>query len=272
MLPDFIIIGAMKCGTTSLYNYLRSHPEIAVSQHKEPSYFCHSYDRPLSWYKSLFPEKENGVLGEASTHYTKYPIHQGVPARIHDVLPSVKFIYLVRDPVERIVSQYVHKRSRDEEKRPLSACLELTKENPYIAYSCYAEQIKQYRPYFEDEQILVVDAHRLKHERQQTLSRVFEFLGVRALQLNRKHIQEESNQSAGSTERAGIVQTLAQVSWLHKAYASVPARIRDVLKPLYRSPVGKPEIEAEEKLYEYFRSEVDWLRGYTGKHFSTWNV
>lgn len=274
MLPDFLIIGAMKCGTTSLYNYLRAHPEIAMSQHKEPSYFCHSYDRPLSWYESLFPKKEDAVLGEASTHYTKYPIHQGVPARIHDVLPSVKLIYLVRDPVERIVSQYVHKRSHDQETRPLSDCLELTKENPYVAYSCYAEQIKQYTPYFEDANILVVDAHKLKHERQQTLAQIFDFLGVQPLQLDGERVQEESNKSAGSTERTGIVRTLAQVSWLHRAYASVPERIRDVLKPLYRSPVQKPEIETgkKEALYEYFRPEVKWLRQYTGKGFDAWRV
>jgi hypothetical protein len=274
MLPDFLIIGAMKCGTTSLYNYLRDHPEIAMSQLKEPSYFCHSYDRPLSWYQSLFPKKEDAVLGEASTHYTKYPIHNGIPARIHDVLPSVKLIYLVRDPVERIVSQYVHERTRDEETRPMSDCLTLEKTNPYIAYSCYAEQIKQYRPYFEDEQILVVNAHKLKNERQQTLHRIIDFLGVEALPLKEERVQEESNQSAGSTERTGIVRTLAQVSWLHRAYACVPERVRDVLKPLYRSPVQKPEIETSKKeaLYEYFRPEVEWLRQYTGKTFDTWNV
>jgi len=274
MLPDFLIIGAMKCGTTSLYNYLRDHPEIAMSQRKEPSYFCHSYDRPLSWYESLFPEKKDAALGEASTHYTKYPIHQGIPARIHDVLPSVKLIYLVRDPVERIVSQYVHKRSHDEETRSLPDCLELKETNPYIAYSSYAEQVKQYRSYFEDEQILVVDAHKLKHERQKTLAGIFDFLGVKPLQLDEEKVQEESNQSAGSTERAGIVRALVQVSWLHRAYATVPEGVRDVLKPLYRSPVQKPEIETgkKEALYEYFHPEVEWLRQYTGEEFDAWNV
>jgi hypothetical protein len=66
MLPDFMIIGAMKCGTTSPYNYLKDHSEIAMSNRKEPSYFCHSYDRSLSWYESLFPEREEAVLAKAS--------------------------------------------------------------------------------------------------------------------------------------------------------------------------------------------------------------
>lgn len=264
----------MKCGTTSLYNYLKAHPEIAMSHRKEPSYFCHSYDRPLSWYESLFPGREDAVLGEASTHYTKYPIYQKVPSRIHDVLPSAKLIYLVRDPVERIVSQYVHRRSRDEENRPISECLELRKTNPYVAYSRYATQIEQYRQYYGDEKLLIVDSQKLRFERKRTLDRIFEFLGVQGRHLEEQHIEQESNQTANTTERVGIARSLARVRWVRRAYASVPASLRNLLKPLYRSSVQKPRIrrEKKEELYDYFRPEVEWLRQYTGNAFRTWNV
>jgi hypothetical protein len=264
----------MKCGTTSLYNYLQAHPDVVMSRIKEPSYFCHSYDEPLSWYHSLFPERGDAIIGEASTHYTKYPIHQGVPRRIHNVLPTARLIYLVRDPVERIVSQYVHERSRAEEDRPLSECLELDEKNPYIAYSCYALQMKQYRAYFDDAQLLVVDAENLKHNRRATLRQILDFIGVGSGLPEEKQLRQEANQSVGTTERMGIARTLAEISWLHSAYASIPSRIRSWMKPLYRSPVGKPDLRADERkrLYEYLRPQVEWLRQYADKPFNRWGV
>jgi hypothetical protein len=148
------------------------------------------------------------------------------------VLPSTKLIYLVRDPVERIISQYVHRRSRDEENRPISECLEVRKENPYVAYSCYATQIEQYRQYFGDEQLLIVDSQELRCERKRTLDRIFEFLGVQVGHLEEQHIEQESNQTADTTERVGIARSLARVRWIRRTYASIPVSLRNLLKPL----------------------------------------
>src|SRR4051812_23979775 len=104
-LPDFIIIGAMKAGTTSLARYVDLHPRLHTSRRKEPDFFLRDAAPPktLAWYEAGF--EETGKLQcEASTNYTKYPFSRGVPARMHALLPGIKLIYILRDPVERIRS------------------------------------------------------------------------------------------------------------------------------------------------------------------------
>jgi hypothetical protein len=117
MLPNFIIIGAMKGGTTSLYHYIASHPDIVPSSIKETNYFNTIADlcKGLSWYKSLFRNKGKYAF-EASTNYTKRHIFPGVPERMYSILPKVKLIYILRDPIERIVSHYIHNYAHGREK------------------------------------------------------------------------------------------------------------------------------------------------------------
>ena len=111
MLPNLIIIGAMKCGTSALHQYLDQHPDIAMSKEKELDFFIEdrNWRKGLDWYRSMFPD--SGVVrGEASPDYTHYPAIPGVPERMHTVVPGAKLIYMVRDPVERMLSQYMHNR------------------------------------------------------------------------------------------------------------------------------------------------------------------
>ena len=105
--PDFMIIGAMKCGTTTLFNYLASHPETNACIDKEPEYFGTNWDQGPEWYASLFKQKE-GLTFEASTSYTRYPSRLHIPERIKKTAPDCKLIYIIRNPVERIVSQLQH--------------------------------------------------------------------------------------------------------------------------------------------------------------------
>ena len=109
MLPTFITIGAMKCGTHSLHQYLDLHPEIAMSQRKELNFFLTEakFAQGLEWYSAQIAG--NGTArGESSPNYSKCHMFPGVAERMHATLPDIKLIYLVRDPVERAVSHYVH--------------------------------------------------------------------------------------------------------------------------------------------------------------------
>lgn len=107
--PDFIIIGAMKCGTTSLYYYLRNHPDIFMPREKELHYFVEekNFKKGEDWYQSNFNDKFR-LNGEASTNYTKKHLFSGVPERMHKVVPKAKLIFLYRDPAERSWSHYIH--------------------------------------------------------------------------------------------------------------------------------------------------------------------
>jgi hypothetical protein len=112
-LPTFIVIGAMKAGTTSLYHYLRHHEQVFMPKVKELDFFVEemNWPRGIHWYTQQFAGAAAGVLasGEASTSYSKYPQHAGVPERMAATVPDVKLLYVVRDPIARIRSHYRHR-------------------------------------------------------------------------------------------------------------------------------------------------------------------
>lgn len=179
-LPNFLVIGAMKAGTSSLYQYLRAHPQIFMPAAKELSFFAHEPQArlDLEWYRRQFgPAGQEAVaLGEASTLYTKFPRYAGVPERIAAQIPEVKLVYVIREPVERIRSHYQHQKEVGAEHATLEEAL---RRNPtYLDCSRYAMQIERYLEHFPREQLLVVTSEDLRNQRRQTISCVYGFLGV----------------------------------------------------------------------------------------------
>ncbi len=108
-LPNLIIIGGLKCGTTSIHHYLGLHPQIQMSKPKELNFFVEelNWDLGLDWYASRF-DSRSPVRGESSPHYTNLPRFEGVAARIHEHCPDARLLYMVRDPIKRILSHWVH--------------------------------------------------------------------------------------------------------------------------------------------------------------------
>jgi hypothetical protein len=179
MLPNFVVIGAQKSGTSSLYSYLNSHPQVFMSTPKEPQYFATERNWSLGqeWYESLFRDAgEATAVGEASTVYTKHPVHHGVPERMARLIPEARLIYLLRHPVERIRSHYEHLLRLGSESRPLAVAV--LEDPKFVNYSSYAFQIEQYLDWFPRNQMLVVTSEDLRNKRRATLRRVFEFLGI----------------------------------------------------------------------------------------------
>ena len=147
--------------------------------HKEPNFFVAEYnwDRGLAWYKRLFQLGNSAqAVGEASPRYTMYPIHTGVPQRIASTLSQPKLIYLVRDPIERMVSHYLHLVAKGTIRESFE---ETVRNDPwYLTTSRYGLQLSSYLDHFPPEQILVVVSEQLRDNRQETLAHVFDFLGV----------------------------------------------------------------------------------------------
>jgi len=180
MVPNFFVIGAMKGGTSSLFRYLRSHPQIATSRLKEPQYFMEerSWNRGLTWYESLFPTEADGYIavGEASVGYSRYPVFKGVPERIADCVPQARFIYVLREPVDRMRSHYLQELKRGFERLPIERAL---LENPiYMDASRYALQLERYLRCFPLERFCLVTSEDLRFMRQVALGRIYRFLGV----------------------------------------------------------------------------------------------
>lgn len=187
--PDFLIIGAMKSATTTLYSYLKRHPLVFVSKPKEPMFFSrdHVYGNGSDWYAGLFADAgPEQVCGEASTCYSRWPTYPSVPERIHSLLPDSRFIYVLRHPVERSYSHYRHVyRNRDRLGLPseLSFSEALDRVPEIIDASRYMMQIDRYLEYFDRERFLFIRFDELAGSPQTSLDAVSKFLGIPAMDL-----------------------------------------------------------------------------------------
>lgn len=157
VLPTFLIIGAMKCGTSALHDWLGQHPEVFLPERKELNYFAvpHVYPDGLAGYERLFaPGAPAPARGEASPSYAMSPMYPGVPERIASAIPHARLIYLVRDPVLRVMSNYLHALAGGVERRPVDRAV--VEDGRYAQVSCYATQLAAYLEWFEPSQLLVL--------------------------------------------------------------------------------------------------------------------
>jgi hypothetical protein len=192
-LPNLVVIGAMKCGTSALHRYLGLHPEIEMSRPKELNFFFGSLSGPAgrgsepeqwvegnwhrgpAWYARHFSSKAP-VRGESSPGYTS-PSHTGVAERMRALVPGAKLVYLVRDPVERAISQYRHHCDQGTEKRSLEEAL-CDLGSQYLSRGLYYQRLEPFLRAFPRSQIAIVSREELLSDRQNTLRRLFGFVGV----------------------------------------------------------------------------------------------
>lgn len=269
MLPTFIVIGAMKCGTTSLYYYLDEHPDIGMSMQKETDFFIDehgNWERGVEWYRSMFPQAT--ARGECSPNYTKRHLFSKVPERIREVCPNAKFIYLVRDPIERTISHYMGSRMQGRISIPFDEVVASPGESNHVLTSCYYRQLKPYLEVFSRDQLLVVQNEKLRSDPVATMRRIYRFLGVDAMFIN-KRINTHFNKGTDKKKRA---------AWFRWISSRIPQRWKDYWRlylPLQWLPgtsVQRPTLEPEvvEKLLVFFRPEVKKLQRLTGQPFSAW--
>jgi hypothetical protein len=180
--PGFFIIGAMKSGTTSLHQYLAQHPDVFMSEPKEPGFFVEElmWSRGLNWYLGLFAGAGGAcVLGESSTHYTKLPTYQGVAERIRHFNPDACFVYVMRDPLDRMVSHYWHNVRTlhlEAERRPFAQAVR--EDVTYAAYGDYAMQLEPYLSLFGRNRVLTLTFEALVAEPARVVSDVCTWLGL----------------------------------------------------------------------------------------------
>ncbi|NIA67649.1 sulfotransferase domain-containing protein [Pelagibius litoralis] len=179
MAPDFIIIGAMKCGTTSLHRYLDRHPQIGMSRSKETDFFLakQNFARGLDWYRAQFGNDAE-IYGETSPNYTKATEFPGVAERIFRTLPDAKLIYIVRDPVNRFLSQYFHHTITGEAVIKPNQLLHSDAGRNYLECSRYHRQLSRYLEFYPLEGIFVACFDELRSAPESLLRRLFLFLGV----------------------------------------------------------------------------------------------
>ena len=176
--PDFMIIGGMKCATSTLHEQLALQPGIFMTVLKEPNFFSNDeeFSRGMAYYRSLFAAANPGDLcGESSTHYTKLPTYPQTVARIAAAYPESKFIYVMRHPIDRLVSQYIHEWTQRVLDIEINEALDHFPE--LIEYSLYSKQLKPFFETFGSDRVLPVFFERLLAEPQAELERVCRFIG-----------------------------------------------------------------------------------------------
>ena len=181
-LPNFIIIGAAKSATTTLTTVLQRHPDVFVSKPKEPKFFGRNYNKGWKWYASRFVAGEKVLLrGEASTMYSSSLFsYRWSPELMCRFLPRLKLIYVVRDPLDRIVSQWRHHRGRNPDCAGFSDLMrDRDLKRRIVGCSMYYKQLTRYRLFFPDEQIHCLTFEDLLSSPKETLRAMLRFLGVK---------------------------------------------------------------------------------------------
>ena len=269
-LPTFLVIGAMKGGTTSLHRHLGLHPEIGVAAEKELHFFSKPevHARGLGWYARRFPAGRP-CRGEASATYAKRHLHPGTAERVRDALPGVKLIYLVRDPVERAISHYFHERRQGREGRPLERALTEPGENNYLLTSRYMAQLDAYLSCFAAEAMLVVELEGLATDPAGCMRRVFRFLGVDA-GFTSDAFAVAHNRTRAQCRRAIFGRPASAARALHAlAGGCLPVVLRSRLD---RMMMPKPAVgpRALEALAKHFFQDIARLERFTGRRFASW--
>lgn len=278
-LPNVIVIGGLKCGTTSFHHYLGLHPEIQMSRPKELSFFVSelNWDLGLDWYASRF----NGharVRGESSPHYTNLPRFTGVAARIRECCPDVRLIYLARDPIERLLSHWVQTCGSGYETREMVPTL-ADPSTPYTWRSRHWRQLQPFLEAFDSSQIAVFAQEELAVEREETMRRAFRFLGVRESFGSDKFSREWEKTSAKLGPKYRVLNGAARLPGLRKIderFEYLPETPRWALERVLHNPRrpsrAKPELPAGvlDALRERFAGEVAALQDFAGREFPGW--
>ena len=269
MKPNLLVIGAQKCGTTTLHNYLDCHPEIFMSKYKELVFFIESraWNKGVSWYESQFPVPAK-VRGESSQGYTNYPHFAGVPERIKQVTPDAKFIYMVRDPIERAVSQYLQRVGGFREHRSFEEALTSRAGESYIAVSKYYMQLEQYLRHFPADRILIVSLESLIRSKRDVLRRVFRFLEVDEDFYDEEAYASVLNRSDLKLQPNRLARFLLHPRWRRHVHH----RLAKLVKRSMGTPLERPVVteKLQRLMVDALAADVAQFRQFTGQSFSEW--
>lgn len=257
-IPNLIVIGAQDAGTHVLCRQLATHPDVELRS-VDSRFFTsdRSWSHGIDGYRALF-EGSAKICGESSPSCTRYPRIDGVPARIRAALPDVRMIYLVCDPIERIVSSWLRRVEEGRERRSFRAALATVRGNPYVDGSRYHLQLEQYWKHFPASQLHVLVLEDLVRAPRQALLPVWEFLGVGPAPAEPP--AGRPNESGADEPRTPGWQ--AAVAWLRRLMGT---EIPGPTRPL----VG---VDLRSQLERALADDVARLRAATGLALASWTL
>jgi hypothetical protein len=266
----------MKCGTTSLHYYLGLHPEISMSTRKELDFFTEKkYQKGISWYESHF-RKHTKIVGEASPNYTNSNKFPGVPERMYNIIPNAKLVYLVRDPIKRMISHYIHQYSEGYERRDINEALTSQGRNPYLDRSLYYKQISLFLEYFDQDNILVLSAEDLQKSTRKCLQKVFTFLEVDS-QFDTWKFNYQRHRSSRKRIKTSTGEKLSKTK-LMRSVQKIPGflqwPIEEVIYFPFSKPIGQFKITDSTilQLKQLLNEDTSKFRQLTHQQFSSWSI
>ena len=274
---DFVVIGAMKAGTTSLYNYLAQHPQLSVPcTEKEVNFFNNNshWNAGISWYEKNF-ENNNLKRGEVNPNYAMFPRCQVVPERLYQFSPDVKIIYILRDPIERLRSHIHHNYIKGFESRSITEILEDQEDSLwYIAYSKYYYQLEKFLTYFERSQILVTTLENLSKEPISVMSYIFDFLEVDKnffLNSYREKVHA-SNEKVKSGKLLNFLRKSPLMEGYQRLKPLIPLNTHIRAKRLLGKHIEKPNLNENQISYlqSLFCEDISNLEAFLECSFSNW--
>lgn len=273
--PSAFLIGAQKAGTTTLANLLGQHPDVSLAEPKEPDYLSNQYSRGVEWYKERFIDPEAAVLLDASTSYTlaspKYEYEdKSIPERLYELNPEAKLIYIMRDPVERTHSGYLHSKRYGRTTQSFSALIR-NKEFHHIYTSDYYTQISRWLEVFPRESLLLLLFEDLKEEPEATARECLDFLGLDSdVEMSTDVYMNKSYNTTGfGAKLNGLLRKyrFINVKW-------IPQKLRGrLMKTFIVSKEPVEEMSEEDRFYlqEHFRPINEQLKRKYGVDTNKWS-
>jgi hypothetical protein len=279
-MPNLIIIGGLKCGTTSIHHYLGLHPQIQMSKPKELNFFVTelNWDLGLDWYASRFDDRFQ-VRGESSPHYTNLPRYDGVAERIRTHCPDAKLIYMVRDPIKRILSHWVHATGAGYETRDMVEVLS-GPDTQYVNRSRYWMQLQPYLERFDPANIAVITQEELQADREGVMRKAFAYAGVDENFTSEQFDREWEKSAAKSGDKYQLMEKLIKLPGFRsfdRNFDRLPERMRWLVEKVVHDPdqppAPKPVLPDDlfESLRARFAEEVPELQKFAGREFAGWN-
>lgn len=286
--PDFIIVGAAKCGTTSLATTLAQTPGIFVTNPKEPEYY--QIDKPSQQdsadYYALYEDANTqDILGEASTVYTRYPTKgENTFKNIYHDNPKIKLIYVLREPIKRTYSEYCQQQSnqmRFGAKEELSYAEAVQKFDYIVDTSMYAKQLQQMLTFFPKEQILLVDFDTLTCDSESELERIFNFLQLTRSPPKNLAYDNSTKKQFEDIELGATQEKISKNALLNTAKNFIPSKVKhsiyDFMKNagLVEKIVGDTgpsalDTDTAVLVYRAIKDDIELFSNLTGFDISSW--
>lgn len=278
-LPSLIIIGGLKCGTTSIHHYLGLHPDVQMSKPKELNFFVDelNWDLGMDWYRGRFDDRFK-VRGESSPHYTNQPRFRGVAERIRENVPDAKLLYMVRDPTSRILSHWRHATGAGYETRAMEDVL-TRDDQGYVTRSKYWMQLQPYLEHFDRGQIAVIAQEELHADRGGTMRKAFAFAGVDQDFTSEQFDREWEKSTAKEGDRYQFMEKLVKLPGFRsfdRNFDRLPERLRWMVERVVHDPdkpsAPKPEMpdSIRDHLLTLFGDDVAQLQKFAGREFPGW--